>query len=155
MRARYSKEFKNLKRREKHFHCRCPTCTELTTRLHMASKHDNMLKAHYFEVKQWRSLERNLQAEAKLNPENLTSLSFDATQSFGFPKWTKRPIKSMPNDAVHMVPWNCTNHGTGEDVYMYDIKGKWKHGADYLCTNLYTIKTKPMDLKNDGNTSPS
>ena len=86
-----------------------------------------------------------------MNPESVTVLSYDATQSFGFPHWTKRPIKSMPNDAVHMVPWNCTNHGTCEDVYLYDIKTKWKHGADYLCTNLYTILRR-IKMKPEGAT---
>jgi hypothetical protein len=154
VRARHHPTFRKLKRRPKHNHCRCPTCTELTSLLHMAARNkqarldfDRMLKAHYFEVKQWRSLERELHAEAKLNPDSLIVLSEDGTSSFGFPHMTRRPIKSMPSDAVHMTPWNCTNHGTGEDIYMYDIKGKWKHGADYLCTNLYTIlrriKTKP------------
>ena len=55
VRTRHGPDFKNLKRREKHFHCRCPTCAELTTRLHMAARNqesrvdfDKMLKAHYF-----------------------------------------------------------------------------------------------------------
>ena len=46
-----------------------------------------------------------------------------------------------------MVPWNVTNHGTRENVYIYDMKHKWKHGADRLCSNLCTlitrIKTRP------------
>ena len=107
VRARHGPDFKNLKRREKHFHCRCPTCAELTTRLHMAARNqesrvdfDKMLKAHYFEVKHWRGLETSYQSQAKMNPESVTVLSYDATQSFGFPHWTKRPIKSMPNDAL-------------------------------------------------------
>jgi hypothetical protein len=154
VRARHHPSFKNLKRRPKHSHCRCPTCTELTSLIHRAARNkqaradfDRMLKAHYFEVKRWRSLERQLHAEARLNPDSVIVLSADATSRFGFPHMTRRPIKSMPSDAVYMTPWNCTNHGTGEDVYMYDINGKWMHGADYLCTNLYTIlrriKTKP------------
>jgi len=45
----------------------------------------------------------------------------------------------MPNDKVYMTPFNLTNHGTGENIYMYDLKGKWKKGADRLCTILYTV----------------
>ena len=52
---------------------------------------------------------------------------------------TNRPVKSMPNDRVFMTPFNLTNHGTGENLYAYDLKGKWKHGGDRLCTILYTV----------------
>ena len=52
---------------------------------------------------------------------------------------TKRPIKSMPNDRVYMTPFNLVNQGTGENVYMYNMKGRWPHGGDRLCTVLYHV----------------
>lgn len=38
-----------------------------------------------------------------------------------------------------MTPFSLTNHGTGENIYIYDLKHKWTHGADRLCTNLYHV----------------
>ena len=88
-------------------------------------------------------------ARAKTDPGMVIVLSYDDTSAFGFPHMTNRGIKGMPFDRVYMVPFNLTNHGTEESVYMYNKKGRWAKGADRLCTNLFQvlhrIKTKPDD----------
>ena len=57
VRARYDAQFRDVKKREKHFHCRCATCSDLSTKIHLAPTSDALkadykqqLKAHHFEV---------------------------------------------------------------------------------------------------------
>ena len=52
---------------------------------------------------------------------------------------TNRPIKGVGKHELHMIPFSLTNHGTGENIYMYVIKKKWKKGADRLCSALYNV----------------
>ena len=75
-------------------------------------------------------------------------LSYDDTVSMGFPRTTNRPVKGLPDDRIHMIPWNCTNHGTRENVYFYDLKGKWYKGANRLITSLYHV-IRRIKLKDD------
>jgi hypothetical protein len=161
MRALCDPKFANLKKRDKHFHCRCPTCAELTTKLRRAGKSSEarqeylkQLKEHHFEVRRWRTFEHELQLQARNAPASVTVLSYDDTSPIGFPKMTKKPIKNMPNDKVYMIPFNLVNHGTGESIYMYTMKGRWKKGADRLCTALYhTIRR--LKFKPDETCSPA
>ena len=146
MRARYDPEFKDVKRREKHFHCRCPTHADLRSKMLQARRDpekrmqlNELLKAHHSEVKHWRLLETSRHLLADSDPHLEILLSLDDTSPMGFPRMTNRPIKSVPNDRVYMTPFNLTNHGTGENIYIYDFKHKWRHGADRLCTNLYFV----------------
>ena len=61
------------------------------------------------------------------------------TSAMGFPRMTNRPVRNYPKDRVYLTPFNLTNHATGENIYIYNLKGKWQKGADRLCTILYTI----------------
>ena len=138
--------FDDVKKRETHFHVRCPQCAELTQRLHKACEsnkdrvlYDKLLKAHHLEVKRWRQKETLVQTQAKSSPDQVIVLSFDDTSAMCFPRTTNRPIKNLPKDKVKMTPFNLTNHGTGENIYIYNLTGKWKKGADRLCTILYHV----------------
>jgi hypothetical protein len=101
------------------------------------AKYNEELKEHHFEVKEWRAMESSLQGQAKSG--SILVLSYDDTSAIGFPRMTNRPIKSMPKDRVQMTPFNLTNHGSRENIYVYDLKGKWMHCSDRLCTTLYTV----------------
>jgi len=92
------------------------------------AEYEKILKHKY-----WRSLETELHNSARTNPERSIVLSYDDTEAMGFPR-TNRPIKNMANDKVYMVPLNLTNHGTRENIYAYDLKHKWKHNGDRMCT---------------------
>src|SRR5690349_13098319 len=107
MRARYDPEFNDVKKREKHFYCRCPTCAKLCTLIGRASdnkaerqKYDQLLKEHHYEVKKWRAFEAGLHMASRHSPEKLTVLGFDDTSAIGFPRMTNRPIKSMLHGAI-------------------------------------------------------
>ena len=146
LRARKDPQFADVKNREKDIHARCPTCSELRTKIVNAFNnpslrfdYDNLLNTHLEDAKGWRDLEQSLRLQAISNPEKLTVLSYDDTESFGFPRMTRRPIKNFPTDRVELIPFNLTNHGTRENVYIYHFKHKWSKGADRLCTILYTV----------------
>lgn len=160
LRALHDDEFKDVKKREKHFHCRCPTCADLQDKLRLATRSSGerqsfeaQLKRHHFEVKHWRALEASMHAMAKTRPDQVTALSYDDTSPFGFPRMTNRPIKGLSNYKVRLVPFNLTNHGTGENIYVYHVKDRWSKGGDRLCTILYNvirrIKTKPDEKCNE------
>ena len=146
LRARYNARFDNVKKRAKHFHCKCNTCDTLQVLLYRAlknhtdrSEYEKQRKAHYYEVKHWREKEVELHRKAKTIPGQVTVLSYDDTKSMGFPRTTNRHPKGLPEDKIHLIPWNCTNHGTGENIYVYDMKGKWRKGANRLITMLYHV----------------
>jgi len=154
VRALKDPQFNDVKPRPKHFHCRCPTHASLMAKIELAkhnprerAEYDMLLRVHHQECKFWRNLESELQCQARTNPDKATVISYDDTSSMGFPRLTNRTVKNYPNDRVFMTPLNVTNHGTGENVYFYDFKNKWLHGADRMVTILYhvlyRIKTKP------------
>ena len=160
LRARHDIQFANVKSREKHFHCRCHTCERIQNLLHRAlmnqtdrAVYEKERKAHYFEVKHWRRLEVEYHAKARSTPDQVTVLSYDDTGAMGFPRMTNRPVKSIPTDRVNFVPWNLTNHGTKENIYVYDLKNKWYHGGNRLCTNLYHV-IRRIKLKDDATCTP-
>jgi hypothetical protein len=64
-------------------------------------------------------------------------LSYDDTSSFGLPRFTKRSIKNMTNAHVNVIPFNLTNHGVAENVYIYTVKKRFPKGANRLCTSLW------------------
>ena len=150
-RARWHSMFNDVKKREKHFHVRCSDCASLTTKLHKAlnsvvekALYEKLLKAHHFEVKQWRQLETTLQTQARSSPGQVIVLSYDDTSSMRFPRMTNRHVKGVPKDKVKMTPFNLTNHGTGENFYLYDFEGKWKKVADRLCTILFHVLRRSL-----------
>ena len=72
MRALVDDEFKNVKKRERHYHARCPTCTHLNTLLLRArknmedrSEYLKQLKDHHMEVKAWRRYEQAIFTRAR------------------------------------------------------------------------------------------
>ena len=95
MRGRYAPEFRDVKKRAKHYHCRCPTHAELQSKIFKAANNPverkqwtDKLQAHHFEVRHWRKLETSLQLRAKSNPEEVVVLSYDDTSALGFPRMT-------------------------------------------------------------------
>ena len=140
--ARWNPEFSDVKHREKHFHVRRNLHTCLTTVLFNVRsdikkrvEYERLLKEHSIEIKKWRTYETHLFNHSKSSPEKLIVLSYDDTNAMGFPRTTG--IHNLPTDKVLMTPFNLTNHGTGENIYMYNFTHKWKKGQDRICSLLY------------------
>jgi hypothetical protein len=158
-RSRNCDEFKDVKKREKHFHARCREHAHYRKKIlrhfnnpEKKAKYVRLLNVHQDEVRKWRHLEKSLQLDAKNTPGEVTSLSYDDTSTLGFPRTTNRPIKGDPYQRVLMVPFNLTNHGTSESIYIYHFKHKWLKGGNRLPSILYhvlaRIKRKTGSLTN-------
>jgi hypothetical protein len=155
--ARWSEQHRDVKSRAKHHHCRCRDCALIESKMLKAfqsaedrTEWKRLSREHNAEVRRWRTFENQLQSISKFSPETVVLLSFDDTSAFGLPRFSNRSIKNMSNVHVNVIPFNLTNHGTGEHVYIYTLKGKYLKGANRQCTSLYhtirRIKFKDVAL---------
>ena len=142
--VRWHDDFKDVKRRPKHFHCRCRTCAALTTRLLEAfedgdklARYKRDLRMHDESVKAWRRLEASLKAEAQSPDSDLILLQFDDTNSLGLPNLTHRPEKNLTKTRFHCIPWLLVDHSSRRQDYVYTPKGRFDKGANRLLTMLH------------------
>ena len=153
---RSHKDFKDVKRRAKHFHLRCTTCATLQKKLQLAwvsadamQQYIKERRRHEEAILKWRLLEACLDAEAIQCPEELIYLSFDATTAMHLPRLTNRPIKAFHKGGMGYTPWLITNHGRREKDYIYLPQGKWIKGGNYVITQvmamLRRIKSDPSN----------
>ena len=152
--ARYAPQFKDVRRRAKHFHCRCTVCATLTKQAMTAFADQRSLafwqrerRLHNDSIRAWRQLEDHLNGLSLQTPEDVCVLSYDDTKFMSFPRLTNRPIKAQGHAGFRVVPWLLTNHGTGKQDYVYMPKGKWKKGANRLITLLHaTVSAIKSDV---------
>ena len=152
---RHHEDFKDVKRRAKHFHCRCTRCNYLK-KLHLTAFTNALVMTHYQQqrrlheeaVRAWRLLEGKLDAEACQCPTEVTLLSFDATTSTITPHLSNRPLKAFTAGGMAFTPWLITNHGSRKKEYIYAPVGKWGKGANYVITQLMAMLRK---IKSDPN----
>ena len=143
-RARNHGWFKQVAHRPKHFHARCTTCVILQQRCvdGWRNKIDvdifiKEMRAHNMETRVWRDFEINLHNEARFNPWRVIVISYDDTNAIEMPHWTNRPPKHIPKVHMLFVPFNITNHGARENVYVYTQRTVLKKGGNRICTILY------------------
>ena len=144
--VRKHKDFKDVKRRAKHFHCRCTVCATLK-HLHLVAFTSATCMAYYQAerrrheeaVRAWRLLETRLDAEARQCPSEVVYLSFDATNEIVVPHLSNRPLKGFTAGGAGFTPWLITNHGTRQREYIYVPKGKWAKGANYVLTQVMAM----------------
>jgi GNAT superfamily N-acetyltransferase len=154
--ARSDKEFKDVKKRPKHFHCRCVTCSMLQAQRLNAWKNEETAKQferdyrlHSESVRAWRGLEDTVTAQARQDPEGTILLYYDDTGAMGFPHMTNRPLKNMPQGRFYVVPWLLINKGLETQDYVYMPKGKWPKGANRLVTQLHAyVSSIKSDVAN-------
>ena len=153
---RHHKDFDDVKRRAKHFHCRCTVCATLKTLQLCAftsaqamATYQQARRRHEDAIHAWRILEGKLDAEATQCPEELIFLSYDATNAISFPHFSNRPLKAFTKGGMAFTPWLITNHGLRQREYIYLPKGKWEKGANYVLTQLMAmirrIKSDPSN----------
>jgi hypothetical protein len=152
--ARYASQFQDVRRRAKHFHCRCTVCATLCKQAMNAFADQRSLaswqmqrRVHNESIRKWRQLEAHLNALSRQTPEDVCVLSYDDTKFMSFPRLTNRPVKAQGHAGFRVVPWLLTNHGTGKQDYVYMPKGKWKKGANRLITLLHaTVSAIKSDV---------
>lgn len=141
---RWHEDFRDVKRRPKHHHCRCKTCHSLTTRmLKLGSDIEERrrwrqeLRIHDESIKAWRRKTASLYAQAQDPESDLVLLEYDDTEAMGLPRFQHRPVKSMTKSRFNVVPWLVMNHATGENDYVYMPKDRFEKGANRLITMLH------------------
>ena len=142
--ARWARQFHDVQNRAKHQHNRCPTCETLSLRLLQGWSNSTEeaayvadMQCHDVVVREWREMEKSLQMRARHSPRKYIVLSYDDTSKLGLPRLTNRSPKGMTHVRFNVVPFNITNHSTGQDAYIYTVKDRFPKGANRLCTTLY------------------
>jgi len=102
VKARYDKEFDNVKKRANHFHNKCTLCTvigdERRKGFQTKEQDDANMKRrndHLREVALWHSAETSLTYLAKHSPEEVQVFKIDDTEALELPKCRERESKSM------------------------------------------------------------
>ena len=142
--ARKNPQFDDVKKRSKHFHCRCFTCAELQAQRLKAFKTgadatDWQIRneIHELSVWAWRDLEQYFTGLAISAPHTIAILSMDDTEKLGLPLFTRRDYKSLGASRQYWVPFLIYDHGLNSKDYMYSSYGRFKKGANRYCTQLY------------------
>ena len=143
MAARYDASFADVKNRPKHHHCRCGTCANLQARrlkaFNSAQEQAEFVlewQDHQNEKRNWREFEMLEVTEARHNPRSKNVFWSDDTNSLGISKFTKRPHKNLTSSRFHVIPFLIADLARGKDYYVYTAKGRFKKGANRLCTTL-------------------
>jgi hypothetical protein len=141
--ARHDPRFSDVKDRPKHHHCRCFVCANLQAQRLKAfnsefdkSEYQREWQDHQNEKRGWRAFEQTLVLSAKHSPRTKNVYWFDDTEKTGFPKWTKRPMKNLPSTRFNVIPFLIADLARCEDFYVYTASGRFKKGANRLCTTL-------------------
>jgi hypothetical protein len=140
--ARRHKDFSDVKKRSKHFHCRCPTCAELAARLlngFMAGtdveRYERDRRIHDQEVEAWRLFEASLKSRAAMGEIQL--FMYDDTEALGLPKLTNRPPKGVSHQRFRVIPWLLIDYTRNREEYVYMAKDRWGKGANRIITLLH------------------
>lgn len=142
--VRWHPDFKDVKKRARHYHCQCKTCDALNTRRLRGFVNDEhrvvwqtLFDAHEADKLGWRRIEQAREAEVRAAPNNAILLQYDDTSALGFPKMTNRSIKNLTHCRFFVIPFNIMNYASGESAYVYTVKNRYGKGANRLCTVLY------------------
>ena len=156
--ARRDPKFNDVKNRPKHHHCRCETCANLQARRLKVfnSQHDQdefkkEWEDHQNEKRWWRKYEDSLVMRARHSPKKYNCFWFDDTTACGFPAMTRRPLKNLPTTRLQFIPFLIADLARGKDYYVYTAKGRFKKGANRLCSTLLrtlrATKTSQSDAR--------
>lgn len=152
-RERWHDDFKDVQRREKHFHCKCSTCDDIQARRGLAfigrcgdsARLDADERRHALSVREWTLMELSLQSESQQNPEKLALFSHDDTGAAGLPRFGNRDPKGLTKTRFWVVPWLVHDFGGHRLDYVFHPKTSLKKGANRMLTLmhscLYRLKT--------------
>ena len=154
--VRWQPEFADVKRRVRHYHCRCPTCASLSAKLLGSIAGDHMQFAAYqrerrlhdASVRAWRKLEMYHIIKAQSCPHEQMTFLYDDTEALGLPRFTLRSIKTLSTSRFNVVPWFLRSVSEQRNDYVYMSKGRWKKGGNRLITQLYAAIKRAKDNAN-------
>ena len=141
--ARHDPAFKDVLKRPKHNHCKCPNCLDVELWRKRAfgtqfeiDAYTAAYKSHRQSISAWRTFEKNLKASAVTNAEELTVLEYDATLAHGFPHFGQRPPKGLDISRLWIVPTHISRLGF-QQTYVYHLKEVLKKDANLCITLAY------------------
>ena len=134
-----------MKKKAKHRHCRCVTCSNLKTERLGAYANgaaiddwEQRFNLHEEEVRQWHTFEEYLKSLGVSNPDNNVVLCYDDTQSIGVPRCTNRPLKNFGHERFNVVPWCVINYSDSlSKDYIYSPKWTATKGSNRLISMLH------------------
>ena len=143
---RWHKDFSDVQRREKHFHCKCPTCDDLQARKALAfvgTCGDSVRleadeRRHSISTREWVLMEKALESESEQNPEKLALFSHDDTGAAGLPRFGNRTPKSLTKTRFWLVPWLVHDFSGHRMDYVFHPKTSLKKGANRMLTLMHT-----------------
>lgn len=141
--ARHDPAFKDVLKRPKHNHCKCPNCLELELWRKRAfgtqfeiDAYTAAYTAHRKSIYDWRTFEKNLKASAVTDAQEVTVLEYDATLAHGFPHFGQRPPKGVDISRLWVVPTHISRLGF-QQTYVYHLKEVLKKDANLCITMVY------------------
>jgi hypothetical protein len=141
--ARYDPAFRDVLKRPKHNHCKCPNCLDLELWRKRAFQtqfevdaYKAAYTAHRKSIADWRTFEKNLKSSAVTNAEELTVLEYDATVAHGYPHFGQRPPKGLDISRLWVVPTHISRLGA-QQTYVYHLKEVLKKDANLCITMVY------------------
>ena len=141
--ARHDPAFKDVLKRPKHNHCKCPNCLELELWRKRAfgtqfelDAYTAAYTAHRKSIRDWRTFEKNLKALAVTHAEEMTVLEYDATVAHGYPHFGQRPPKGVDISRLWVVPTHISRLGF-QQTYVYHLKEVIKKDANLCITLVY------------------
>ena len=141
--ARHDPAFKDVLKRPKHNHCKCPNCLELELWRKRAfgtqfeiDAYTAAYAAHRKSIYDWRTFEKNLKASAVTDAQDVTVLEYDATLAHGFPHFGQRPPKGVDISRLWVVPTHISRLGF-QQTYVYHLKEVLKKDANLCITMVY------------------
>jgi hypothetical protein len=142
--ARHDEEFDDVKNRPKHHHCRCQECANLQARRLKAfnstyeqEQYELEWQDHQNEKRNWRDFEAGKIMSARHNARRELVFWYDDTEALGIPKFTKRPPKNLTTSRLQLIPFLIADLARGRDFYLYTVKGRFRKGANRLCSSLW------------------
>jgi hypothetical protein len=143
MTARHDDAFADVKDRAKHYHARCQECSRLQGLRYRAfqsayasEEFKKEWADHQEEKRGWRAFEEEVVLSGKHNPREEQVFWFDDTEAIGFPRCTNRPPKNLTQSRFKLIPFLIADLGRNKEYYVYTAKGRFKKGANRLCTTL-------------------
>ena len=144
LRAQKDRKFKDVKSRPKHYHARCQTCAALDSRRAQGFRdgyheQDFVLQQqlHQAEVRAWRSHEEYVKNSVARAPHAKQLFLYDDTSCLELPHFTNRDIKNLGKSRINIIPFYFGDYGANDSAYIYTPKGRFRKGANRLCTTLY------------------
>ena len=144
--ARWDKQFEDVKDQKKHTHGRCGTCSTLRTQLLQGfadgAKNNEYIqnrRLHDTEVNQWRLLEKHYKTEAMSNKDRTLLIMHDGTSALGLPRLGRRTIKNLDPYRFEVVPWLAIDYTGNTSDYVYSTASTTAKNANTLISQVHAI----------------